>query len=72
MAICSKAYQTISANVSPVLLYRRPNGPAANHLGQTFEGGLSGQPDVEAHGGYAFCALGCLSILDSPDRIIPR
>lgn len=39
---------------------------------QTFEGGLSGQPDVEAHGGYAFCALGCLSILDSPDRIIPR
>jgi protein farnesyltransferase subunit beta len=40
--------------------------------GQTFEGGISGQPDTEAHGAYAFCALGCLSILDAPERIIPK
>ncbi|KAB5518818.1 terpenoid cyclases/protein prenyltransferase alpha-alpha toroid [Coniochaeta sp. 2T2.1] len=39
---------------------------------QTFEGGISGQPDTEAHGAYAFCALGCLSILDAPERIIPK
>lgn len=39
---------------------------------QTFEGGISGKPDAEAHGAYAFCALGCLSILDAPHRIIPR
>ncbi|KAJ2891681.1 terpenoid cyclases/protein prenyltransferase alpha-alpha toroid [Zalerion maritima] len=39
---------------------------------QTYEGGISGKPDAEAHGAYAFCALGCLSILDSPDRIIPK
>ncbi|KAJ4422219.1 CAAX farnesyltransferase (FTase) subunit beta [Gnomoniopsis sp. IMI 355080] len=39
---------------------------------QTFEGGISAHPDAEAHGAYAFCALGCLAILDSPDRIIPR
>ncbi|CAK7226054.1 CAAX farnesyltransferase (FTase) subunit beta [Sporothrix bragantina] len=39
---------------------------------QTYEGGISAQPGSEAHGGYAFCALGCLSILDSPDRSIPR
>ncbi|PKS11495.1 hypothetical protein jhhlp_003259 [Lomentospora prolificans] len=39
---------------------------------QTFEGGISGQPDAEAHGAYAFCALGCLSILDAPHRIIPK
>ncbi|KAK0628947.1 terpenoid cyclases/protein prenyltransferase alpha-alpha toroid [Bombardia bombarda] len=39
---------------------------------QTFEGGISGQPDVEAHGAYAFCALGCLALLDHPRRIIPR
>ncbi|TAQ88026.1 hypothetical protein B7494_g3645 [Chlorociboria aeruginascens] len=32
---------------------------------QTFEGGISAQPDAEAHGGYAFCALGCLSIWTS-------
>ncbi|KAJ0110114.1 protein farnesyltransferase subunit beta [Diaporthe amygdali] len=38
---------------------------------QTFEGGISAHPDAEAHGAYAFCALGCLAILDSPDRIIP-
>lgn len=40
--------------------------------GQTFEGGISGKPDGEAHGAYAFCALGCLSILDTPHRIIPK
>ncbi|KAI0133604.1 prenyltransferase and squalene oxidase [Xylariales sp. AK1849] len=39
---------------------------------QTFEGGISGKPDAEAHGAYAFCALGCLTILDAPHRIIPR
>ncbi|KJR89867.1 protein farnesyltransferase subunit beta [Sporothrix schenckii 1099-18] len=39
---------------------------------QTYEGGISAQPGSEAHGGYAFCALGCLSILDSPNRSIPR
>ncbi|KAK1759547.1 terpenoid cyclases/protein prenyltransferase alpha-alpha toroid [Echria macrotheca] len=39
---------------------------------QTFEGGISGQPNVEAHGAYAFCALGCLSVLGDPRRIIPE
>jgi protein farnesyltransferase subunit beta len=39
---------------------------------QTFEGGISGQPDAEAHGAYAFCALGCLAILDIPRRSIPK
>lgn len=42
------------------------------HAGQTYEGGISGKPDAEAHGAYAFCALGCLAILDAPHRIIPR
>ncbi|KAH7265372.1 terpenoid cyclases/protein prenyltransferase alpha-alpha toroid [Fusarium redolens] len=40
--------------------------------GQTHEGGVSAKPGIEAHGAYAFCALGCLSILDSPHRSIPR
>ncbi|KAK4166414.1 protein farnesyltransferase subunit beta [Cladorrhinum sp. PSN259] len=39
---------------------------------QTFEGGISGQPNAEAHGAYAFCALGCLAILDHPSCIIPK
>ncbi|KAF7558949.1 hypothetical protein G7046_g5219 [Stylonectria norvegica] len=39
---------------------------------QTYEGGVSAKPGVEAHGAYAFCALGCLAILDSPHRSIPR
>lgn len=47
-------------------------GDSPTNLGQTFEGGISGQPYSEAHGAYAFCALGCLSILDAPHRIIPK
>ncbi|KXJ86290.1 terpenoid cyclases/protein prenyltransferase alpha-alpha toroid [Microdochium bolleyi] len=35
---------------------------------QTYEGGISGKPDAEAHGAYAFCALGCLAILESPSQ----
>ena len=40
--------------------------------GQTFEGGISGRPDAEAHGAYAFCALACLCILGEPQTIIPQ
>ncbi|KAL8871391.1 MAG: hypothetical protein Q9174_002765 [Haloplaca sp. 1 TL-2023] len=39
---------------------------------QTYEGGISGAPQTEAHGAYAFCALACLSILGPPHEIIPR
>ncbi|KAI1337033.1 terpenoid cyclases/Protein prenyltransferase [Xylariaceae sp. FL0016] len=39
---------------------------------QTFEGGISGKPNAEAHGAYTFCALGCLAILDAPHRSFPR
>ncbi|KAI1416583.1 terpenoid cyclases/Protein prenyltransferase [Hypoxylon sp. FL1857] len=39
---------------------------------QSFEGGISAQPDGEAHGAYAFCALGCLAILGAPHRTFPR
>ncbi|OBS23894.1 hypothetical protein FPOA_04442 [Fusarium poae] len=42
------------------------------HRCQTHEGGVSAKPGIEAHGAYAFCALGCLSIIDSPHRAIPR
>lgn len=61
------------ADVSP--RYTPFSPPAATDLtqvGQTFEGGISARPDAEAHGAYAFCALGCLAILDAPHRIIPR
>lgn len=30
---------------------------------QTYEGGFGGCPCTEAHGGYTFCAVACLSIL---------
>lgn len=30
---------------------------------QTYEGGFGGEPGAEAHGGYSFCALGALRIL---------
>lgn len=40
--------------------------------GQTFEGGISGAPQTEAHGAYAFCALACLCILGPPHVMISR
>lgn len=40
--------------------------------GQTFEGGISGKPQSEAHGSYAFCALACLCILGPPQEMLPR
>ncbi|KAK0641173.1 beta subunit of hypothetical CAAX farnesyltransferase [Cercophora newfieldiana] len=39
---------------------------------QTYEGGISGQPNAEAHGAYAFCALGCLALLGDPRQVVPR
>ncbi|KAF2224914.1 terpenoid cyclases/protein prenyltransferase alpha-alpha toroid [Elsinoe ampelina] len=39
---------------------------------QTFEGGIGGAPDNEAHGAYAFCGLACLSIIGAPHRSIPQ
>jgi len=36
---------------------------------QTFDGGMGGEPGNEAHGGYAFCALAALCILDRFDTI---
>lgn len=31
---------------------------------QTYEGGFSGCPGMEAHGGYAFCGLASLILLN--------
>lgn len=39
---------------------------------QTFEGGIAGMHDSEAHGAYAFCALACLCIIGPPDIMIPK
>lgn len=43
-----------------------------DRIGQSFEGGISAQPGGEAHGAYAFCALGCLAILGAPHRTFAR
>lgn len=37
---------------------------------QTYEGGFSGEPGDEAHGGYTFCALASLFILMRPQEIL--
>ncbi|KAG5437204.1 hypothetical protein PCK2_001016, partial [Pneumocystis canis] len=39
---------------------------------QTYEGGLSGYPGAEAHGGYAFCVLASLCLMGSPRIMIQR
>ncbi|KAJ6171393.1 hypothetical protein N7470_000460, partial [Penicillium chermesinum] len=39
---------------------------------QTYEGGISGSPGVEAHGAYAYCALACLALLGPPEETLTR
>jgi len=36
---------------------------------QSYEGGISGVPGAEAHGGYTFCAVAALKLLNSLDAI---
>eukprot|EP00041_Stephanoeca_diplocostata_P009789 m.152888 g.152888 ORF g.152888 m.152888 type:complete len:214 (-) comp17899_c0_seq2:1072-1713(-) len=36
---------------------------------QTFDGGISAVPGTEAHGGYAFCGLAALVLMDSTKQI---
>jgi protein farnesyltransferase subunit beta len=39
---------------------------------QAFDGGMSAAPGNEAHGAYAFCGLGCLSIIGPPKETLNR
>lgn len=39
---------------------------------QSWDGGISAAPGNEAHGAYAFCGLGCLSILGPPTETLPQ
>lgn len=36
---------------------------------QTFEGGLGGEPGNEAHGGYTYCGLAALMLIDRADAL---
>lgn len=36
---------------------------------QTYEGGIGGAPDLEAHGGYAFCGIAALTLLGSTGNL---
>jgi hypothetical protein len=60
-------YLDVSAIRSRV---RSSNQP--NNEGQTYEGGISGAPNTEAHGAYAFCALACMSIISDPRESFAR
>lgn len=39
---------------------------------QTYEGGLGGEPGLEAHGGYTFCGAAALSLLGRLDALRAR
>ena len=40
---------------------------------QTYEGGLGGEPGNEAHGGYTFCGLAALMLVDQGHHLdLPR
>ncbi|KAL5796959.1 hypothetical protein ACOSQ2_001779 [Xanthoceras sorbifolium] len=36
---------------------------------QTYEGGISGEPGSEAHGGYTFCGLATMILINEADRL---
>ncbi|KAG8077833.1 hypothetical protein GUJ93_ZPchr0007g4409 [Zizania palustris] len=36
---------------------------------QTYEGGISGEPYAEAHGGYTFCGLAAMILLNEVDKL---
>ncbi|TVU35175.1 hypothetical protein EJB05_17052 [Eragrostis curvula] len=36
---------------------------------QTYEGGIAGEPYAEAHGGYTFCGLAALILLNEADKL---
>lgn len=36
---------------------------------QTYEGGIGGEPGSEAHGGYTFCGLATMILIDEADRL---
>lgn len=35
---------------------------------QTYEGGFGGAPDLEAHGGYTFCGIAALALLNEGNK----
>lgn len=39
---------------------------------QSWDGGISAAPGNEAHGAYAFCGLGCLSIIGAPKETLNK
>lgn len=39
---------------------------------QSWDGGISAAPGNEAHGAYAFCGLGCLSIIGPPEETLHK
>lgn len=46
--------------------------PAWIKLCQTYEGGFGGVPGLEAHGGYSFCAVAALLLLNNNGGINQR
>ncbi len=47
--------------------------PKTNTPQQTYEGGLGGEPDNEAHGGYTYCGTAALLLLGEVEVLdIPR
>ncbi|URD91766.1 protein farnesyltransferase subunit [Musa troglodytarum] len=43
--------------------------PPRNQICQTYEGGIAGEPGSEAHGGYTFCGLAAMILINEADRL---
>lgn len=65
-AYCALSAASILNIMTPELIQGVPEYIASC---QTYEGGMGGEPGNEAHGGYTFCALAALFILNKVDLI---
>ena len=61
---CAISVASLLNILSPELIHQVPE---FIQKCQSMEGGIGGYPGVEAHGGYTYCALATLFILDKMD-----
>ncbi|KAL1488034.1 hypothetical protein ABEB36_015407 [Hypothenemus hampei] len=63
-AYCALSVASLTSIITPELVANTAEWIVSC---QTYEGGFAGSPGAEAHGGYAFCGLAALVILNKAD-----
>nr|CAG8652593.1 303_t:CDS:10 [Entrophospora candida] len=64
-AYCILSVATLVNIITPELI----EGTAEWIKSQNFDGGIGGEPGIESHGGYAFCGLAAMEIMNETNMI---